>query len=130
MYICHECGYEFQNPAKTKETHGLSNPPFEIICICPRCNSTNFEKFQTDFCRCCGARLKENQNDYCSPSCEKRGEKLWKREINKKRILTDSPIFKVVRENEKYNKLHGTNLSYGQFSALLSSKKKRRHKNG
>ncbi len=130
MYICHECGYEFDNPAKIQETHGLSSLPFEIICVCPRCSSTNYKKTQSDFCRCCGARLREGKTDYCSMSCKKRGEKLWQRELNRKKILTDNPLFKVLRENEAYNKKHGTRLSYGQFVALLSLKKKRRRKNG
>ena len=130
MYICHECGYEFENPVKATEKHTLSSPPFEIICVCPRCASTNYEKSQSDFCRCCGAKLKANQTDYCSVSCRKRGEKLWKRELGRKKALVDSPLFKILRENEVYNKKHGTRLSYGQFTALLSSKKKGKRRNG
>ncbi len=129
MYICLECKYEFENPVKLQEKHGLTTPPFETICVCPKCKTTNYEKSKSEFCRCCGARLKENQTDYCSDSCKKRGEKLWQRELKRKKLLEDNPLFQIIRENEAYNKKHEKKLSYGQFAALISRQRGTKIKN-
>lgn len=130
MYICHDCQYEFNRPAKTKEKHALSTPPFEVVCVCPRCLSTNYRLAKSDFCRCCGAKLKNGQSDYCSEACKKRGEKLWESELKRKKLLADNPIFEIVRQKDAYNKAHHTNLSYGQFSSMLAAKKKGGGKRG
>ena len=130
MYICLECNYEFEKPVKLQEKHGLDTPQFEIICVCPKCKTTNYQEIMSQFCRCCGAKLKANQYDYCSETCKKRGEQLWQKELKQKKLLEDNPLYKIIRENEKYNKQTGKNLSYGQFTALKSREKRGRSKNG
>ena len=130
MYICLECNYEFEKPVLLQEKHGLVTPPFEVICVCPKCKTENFEKIRSRFCRCCGAKLKENQYDYCSEPCKKRGEQLWQKELKRKKLLEDNPLYKIIRENEAYNKKYGKNLSYGQFTALKFIEKRGRSKNG
>ncbi len=129
MYICLECRYEFENPVKLQENHRFVAPPFETVCVCPKCKTTNYKKSKSDFCRCCGAKLKENQHDYCSDSCKKRGEKLWQKELKRKKLLEDNPLYQIIRENEAYNKQHGENLSYGQFMALKNSQKRKKLNN-
>ncbi len=57
------------------------------------------------------------KGDYCSSSCKKRGEYLFETEKIRKKELFESPLYKAVREIEKYNKTHGTHLSYGQYFA-------------
>lgn len=129
MYICLECNCEFEKPVLLQEKHKLSCPPYEIICVCPKCKTENYQKIRSEFCRCCGARLKEDQQDYCCDSCKKRGERLWQKELKRKKLLEDNPLCKIIRENEAYNKQRSKNLSYGQFVALKNSQKRKKAKN-
>ena len=123
MYSCSECGYEFQNPVKLIEKHALLNPPYESIYVCPKCKSTCFEKVKIKHCHCCGAKLNKTQTDYCSEECKLLGDKLWKMEIKRKKLLSDTPLFKLVREVEIYNKRNNTSYSYGQYVALIKNNK-------
>ncbi len=123
MYICLECGCEFEQPIKIKEKHNQTAPPFETLYVCPHCKSTDFKNGVSEFCRCCGARLTENQTDFCSESCKNRREKLWKKELKHKKYISDNPIFKFVREIDAYNKKHNARLSYGQFAFLTKNQK-------
>ncbi len=127
MYSCLECGYEFKNPIKSIEKHNLQTPPYESIYVCPRCKSTSFEKTKISHCHCCGAKLTDAQTEYCSQECKIKGEKLWKTEIKRKKILSDNPLYKLVREVESYNKRNGTSYSYGQYVALVKPKKRRKN---
>lgn len=124
MYLCTQCGCEFKNPVKLTEKHNLDNPPYENIYVCPICKSTNFEKEKVYHCRCCGAKLSGDNKDYCSPACKKKGEQLWLKEIKRKKLLADSSVYSLVREVENYNKNNGTKYSYGQYVALIKTKKK------
>ena len=124
MYVCKDCGHEFDRPEIFKETHGLLSPPYETICTCPRCKSTNFRKAKTKYCHCCGARLNKQNVKYCSATCEKAGEKLRAKEIINKKRLTQSPLFTLVREIDSYNALHRTKFSYGQYVAIVKGKRK------
>ena len=124
MYICKECKCEFENPAVIKEKHGLENPPFEKLYVCPRCKSTDYKLTKTQYCHCCGAKLPAHLTDYCSDACRTKGEKLWKKELKNKKLLSDSPLYKLVRETEGFNKTHHTNYSYGQYVALQKPQRK------
>lgn len=124
MYYCSECENEFQNPVKIYETHNLSAPPYEALYVCPYCKGTNFKKKEIKHCRCCGAKLPTGKVNYCSDSCKLRGEKLWKKEMKRKKLLSDSNLYKLVREVEEYNKINKTKLSYGQYVALMKRGKK------
>lgn len=44
MYICLDCGREFDEPKKYIETHGLPCPPYEEFYVCPFCNGDYEEK--------------------------------------------------------------------------------------
>lgn len=124
MYTCLECGCEFDNPAKLTETHSLCNPPYEKIYVCPSCKSTSFKEKTIKHCRCCGAKLILDNSDYCSDICKAKGEKLRLKEIEHKKLLSNSPIYSLVREVDDYNQKNNTKLSYGQFVAFVKSKKK------
>ncbi len=124
MYNCLECGCEFKNPIKLTETHALSTPPYELIYVCPNCKSTDFAEKKVSHCRCCGAKLSDQKTDYCSDACKIKGEKLWLKEINRKKLLSDSPLFRLVREVDNYNARNNTKYSYGQYVALVKAKKR------
>ena len=128
MYICTSCEREFKAPAILKERHNNSHPPFESICVCPYCQSTDYEDKTIRYCRCCGAKLSTQKSDYCSEGCKSNGEKLWQREIDRKKLLTDSPLYKLVREIEIYNHTHKGRLSYGQYVSLFCRRKKKNEK--
>ncbi len=130
MYICLECKCEFENPATIVERHGLSTPPYETLCVCPRCRSSSFEKIEPKYCHYCGAKLKDNQENYCGEPCKIKGEKLRKKELQRQKLLSDSDLFRIVRETENYNKQHRKKYSYGQYTALILPKKKGKKKNG
>lgn len=123
MYYCKNCGGEFESPEKTYEKHGLSSPPFEPLYICPYCSSTEFREKTATHCRCCGAKLKKGDTEYCSISCRKKGEKLWERERLRLNLQQESPINKIIKELQGYNKLNGTNYSYGQYVSLMNCKR-------
>ena len=51
MYKCLDCGCVFDEPKKIIENHGLDNPPYENMEICPACSSSNFrETYPCDQC--------------------------------------------------------------------------------
>ena len=124
MYTCLECGCEFKNPIKLTEKHNLNTPPFESIYVCPTCKSTDFAESKVYHCRCCGAKLSREKTEYCSESCKIKGEKLWLKEVKRKKLLSDSPLFRLVREVDDYNAKNNTKYSYGQYVALVKSKKR------
>lgn len=124
MYYCPDCGLEFSNAKFFSETHSLSHPPFEKIKFCPNCLGERIREKVTTHCRCCGSRLPEKFKDYCSAACAKKGERLWKKEKAKRIKEFKNPLNVIVREVEIYNKKNKTNISYGQYVALIRSKKK------
>lgn len=122
MYICLECGYRFQYPLHLKEKHNLANPPYETVCVCPRCKSTDFERQEIKYCRACGARLRDSESNYCSDACKNNAKKLWQKEMLRKKRLRDSDIFTIVRQIDNYNQIEGRKLSYGQYVAIMDGK--------
>ena len=114
MYKCQDCKKEFPFPKKTFETHGLPHEPYEEIKLCPFCDSHNFEKIEENYCHYCGIKIKSDEN-YCSPSCRKRGEEAYKRQAALKDKYNHNPIVMAVREVEEYNKATGKRLSYGEY---------------
>ena len=128
MFYCKNCGYEFESPKTVTEKHSLLSPPFESLSVCPNCNSSNFYERNPSHCRCCGARLK-GQSNYCSDACRKKGMELTAREKRRIKYISENSLYKTVRLCEIYNKEHKTNLSYGQFVALVLPKLKGAKKN-
>ena len=128
MYYCPDCGYEFETALKLVETHSLSAPPFEEIYLCPCCKGKNFYEKILNHCRCCGAKLLKMGTDYCSQNCRIRGEKLWKKEMIRRKLNFDNPINIIVKEIDSYNANNKTNYSYGQYVALIRPVLKRHKK--
>ena len=124
MFICKKCGYEFSNPKKIFETHGLQNPPYEVMTVCPACKSQSITEKTVTHCRCCGAKLKDSSTEYCSESCRKRGERLREIEQKKRKVLNESPLSEIIRQVNAYNKTHNTNYSYGQYVAIVIPKER------
>jgi len=119
MYYCPDCGSSFEKPEKSYERHSLDNPPYEKIYLCPKCLGDNFFEKSTTHCRCCGAKLRTGLDEYCSDACRKKGEKLWKREIKRRKLILSNPLNQIIKELKIYNQLHSTNYSYGQYIALI-----------
>lgn len=128
MFICNDCGCEFEKSDLLTEKHGLDSPPYEKICVCPKCKSTNFKKI-TRFCQCCGAKL-TSQKEFCSEICRIKSQKLRMSEQKRLKLIHDSYIYQTVRKVEAYNREHNTRLSYGQFVALSKASQKGNNKNG
>ncbi len=122
MYYCPDCGSEFEKSEESYETHGLIHPPYESVYCCPYCKGTDFFEKSTTHCRCCGIKLRKGLKDYCSESCEKRGKKLWQKELKRRKIISSDPVNILVREVSIYNKKHNTKYSYGQYVALIKPK--------
>ncbi len=128
MYYCKECSNKFEYPKIIKETHGLTNGPFEKIYLCPFCNSTNFSEITIKHCHCCGARLRQNQEEFCSEECKITAEKLRFEEYKRLKKLSKNPLVLMIKEVNEYNTLHNTNYSYGQYVTLVKPKLKREEK--
>lgn len=126
MFYCPDCGSEFSNALITHEKHGLDSPPFEKMLYCPNCKSQSIYEKNTTHCRCCGSKLRKGKKDYCSNECAKKGEKLWKLQINKRKNEASSPLNEIIREVISYNRKHNTKYSYGQYVALIKYNKKRK----
>lgn len=124
MYICIDCGYCFSEAEKIIERHGLSFPPYETVNVCPACKSENYHKQNKDYCRYCGAKLKNGVVDYCSPRCRQRGKSAWLKQKRKRKQLTESDVFKAVRRLDAYNCINKTKYSYGQYTALVEGREK------
>ena len=119
MYYCNNCGGEFYSPKVLKEMHGLSSPPYEKLLVCPICKSDSFYEINTTHCRACGAKLSRAGSEYCGVSCRAKGEKLWLKQRLNKEAMSENPLFKKVRELERFNKENSTDLSYGRYVAFL-----------
>ncbi|MBE6787818.1 MAG: hypothetical protein E7537_05665 [Ruminococcaceae bacterium] len=130
MYYCHDCKTKFSAPAKIIEKHGLTSPPFETICVCPNCKSQNYEKEPTHYCHCCGIKLSNTKNKYCSSDCKYKATKLFRKEKDYKQQQLESPVYTAVRAVDSYNRSHNSKFSYGQFFATVGKKKKGAQKNG
>ncbi len=124
MYYCNLCDSYFDEAKIQFERHSLDTEPFEKHYVCPVCNSAEFKEINLTHCRCCGARLKENEYLYCSPECEERGKKMWEKQKRKKYYEQQMPLNIILRELGEYNRLNKTKLSYGQYVAIIGEKKK------
>lgn len=128
MYYCQACKSKFERPNKIYETHGLSTPPFEVFYICPFCGSENFQEIQIKYCHCCGARLKPNQDDFCSENCRITAEKLRLAEYKRTKFEAESPLHILIKELTEYNLKNNTDYSYGQYVTLIKPKLGRKKK--
>ena len=117
MYICLDCGYEFEYVEIVFEKHNFDSPPYERIKRCPKCHSTEYAQKREFYCRCCSAPLKE-EGEYCSPRCKKLGEILRIKETADRLARENTVISKAVREVTEYNLQNGTNYSYGRYFTL------------
>lgn len=122
MYYCQDCKRKFEHFKKITEKHSMPCPPYETFCVCPFCLGTNFKKIEPKYCKCCGARIYKKE-DYCSRRCQKEGEYLWEMQRKRRKELYESPLYKAVRQLEKYNAEHGTHYSYGQFFSMAEENK-------
>lgn len=52
MLICSECGILFEQAKIIYEHHGLDDPPFEVLYVCPCCEGTNIHLARR--CDLCG----------------------------------------------------------------------------
>ena len=123
MYYCRDCGATFEKPKSYIERHNLDTPPYESFKICPVCNSNSIFEKNLTHCRCCGAKLKKNDSEYCSSSCEEKGKILWERERKRRQIEIISPLNLLIKELAEYNKIHKTDYSNGQFVAIKQLEK-------
>lgn len=119
MYRCTDCERKFFDPEIRQEKHSLDCPPYERILCCPFCGSAEIKPVKVRHCKCCGARMYTSDGDYCSPSCKRRGEKLWELQRKRAEILKNDPVTKITRLMNEYNLKHGTDMSYGQFVATV-----------
>ncbi len=126
MFYCRECGYDFEKPMKIFEMNVLCSPPYEEILVCPDCKSTDFYEKNSTHCRCCGAKLSSSCEEYCSPTCRKKGELLWQRQRKRRKLQIESSIYEIIREISNYNRINNTDYSYGQYVALVENKRSKR----
>ena len=61
-----------------------------------------------------------NENERFCPECKKIKES---RKKPKQKEKSNKSIWQITRELEKYNKEHGTRLSYGKYVALVDKQK-------
>ena len=46
-FYCNKCKSYFNDVKIYFETHGLDNPPYERVAVCPRCDSSDFFNFES-----------------------------------------------------------------------------------
>lgn len=80
-------------------------------------------------CEICGAKFKVRGNNHkiCS-KCNKEAYRRWNIQRKQKQIAEDlynkpDHLADKVKEINEYNEKHGTNYSYGQYTALKRLKK-------
>lgn len=113
MYFCNQCRKEFEfvrieffpETGKRKQE-------------CPFCQGTDFFEEKGIFCQCCGSRLKNPGDLYCSVSCRRLGLRLWKQQKSRDLAAKTDPLVRAVGEVDEYNRQTGCHLSYGQYYAL------------
>lgn len=122
-YHCNDCGKDFDYLKIVTETHGFESGPYERFKLCPFCNSTHYEEVKGNYCKCCGRSLGNSEREYCNASCRRTGEKLYKKQREKKEKEKTDKMFCSVREVDDYNRRTGKNLSYGQYFAMKGAQK-------
>lgn len=120
MFVCKNCYASFGEPKADTERHGLSEAPFEEFLCCPKCGSRSIYETKGGYCRSCGRKIAAGK-EYCNDTCRKQGEALWAKQRFAREQQKNDPLLILMRKAEKYNKLHNTNLSYGQFTAYLEA---------
>ncbi len=120
MFVCKNCYTSFSLPKEKQERHNLSEPPFETFHCCPNCESRNFYETAGGYCRNCGRKIAKGK-EYCNDTCRKQGEALWARQRAAREQNKNDPMSVLINKTEEYNRRHGTNLSYGQFTAYLDA---------
>ena len=126
MYYCTECNSKFNNIKQIYEKHNLSTPPYEKVLCCPFCGGKEIKEMVYTHCKCCGARMKNTNREYCSDICEKKGKKIWEKQNQKINKEKSNPINKVLRELNEYNKKSKSKLSYGQYVAFIKYSKRKK----
>ena len=126
MYYCNNCGGEFHSPKVLREMHGLNTPPYERLLVCPICKSDSFYEINTTHCRACGAKLSHEGSEYCSYVCKAKGEKLWQKQKLNIKLINEHPLFKKIRELERFNRENSMCLSYGQYVAFTKMRDKKK----
>lgn len=125
MYHCKVCNSYFDEAKLQFERHSLDTEPYEKQLVCPICNSAEFKEINPTHCRCCGAKLGQNEYLYCSADCEERGKKMWEKQKKKLNYERQLPLNIILKELREYNRLNKTNLSYGQYVAKFKGEKKK-----
>lgn len=115
MYHCSACGREFLYAKVYFEPTPIGS---ERLLLCPFCDSMDFHEKKGDYCSYCGRHVPHPGAGYCSDSCRSAGEKLYARQKEQEEKRKNSPLYKAVAEVDRYNRIHGCTLSYGQYYAL------------
>lgn len=118
MYVCTDCGRNFEEFSVVFEEHGLDTAPFEAVAVCPFCKSNNISEVTLRRCHYCGVRLYD-QKDFCSSACRENGLKLWQLEQHRRRRRAVHPLNVIIREVENYNRRNGTCYTYGQYISRI-----------
>ena len=119
MYYCTDCKIFIEDP---KLKNFKINGKTERRAVCPVCGEKLILS-TPEYCRYCGARLKDAGTDgYCSDGCRRLGKKLWTRELRRRKKTNADPIARILRMLTDYNREHKTKYSYGQFVALILPK--------
>lgn len=122
MYRCTDCKGIFMSARSVYEHHGLAGQPYERRLVCPICGGEEFVPLEAKHCRCCGARLPAGRYEYCNDECRRRGERLWKKQRERRKQRELNPLNMLVAEAQQYNREHGTDYSYGHYVAYVKGK--------
>ncbi len=118
MFCCMDCGKIFETPKEFYEKHALDAPPYERHLYCGSCGGEVIP-LKPSYCYACGARLPMGRKKFCNNDCRRQGERLWRRQRERLKRMALSPVNKIIRMLEGYNREHQTRYSYGQFVSLI-----------
>ena len=121
MFYCENCESYFDSPLIIRESHGAPEPYFEEREVCPHCESRDYKGIYSGYCRCCGRKIPSTRQ-YCNESCRKAGEEMWLKQRQRQEQRKKDPMYITLAQIDLYNKEHGTNLSYGQYIAVMGVK--------
>ncbi len=122
MFYCNNCRSYFDVPFIIKESQGAPPPYCEESEVCPSCQSSDYKATYSGYCRCCGRKI-PNTREYCNETCRKAGEEMWVRQRQRQEDRKKDPMYITLAQIDLYNKKHGTNLSYGQYTAMKGAKR-------
>lgn len=118
MYYCPDCGASFIQAKRVILQADDRNDFSNIELICPDCGSGSIYIKPISHCRCCGSKLGSDNIEFCSIECRNKWLEFKKQRLKRHIALYNSPIAASVRRIDDYNNRHGTNLSYGKWTAL------------